>query len=255
MKAKFLSVLLALTMVLSLLPTAVLADDEPDVQSATVTVGDNGTYATVQAAIEAASDGAEIVLQSNVTETLTEKGAQYGHHFEKNLTINLNDKVWTIDNSDKLILSLDGAGNKLTVKDGSVYAPNLPATCPIFQASAGTTIELNNVNINTSGSGIIPYGNAAAVTLKNCTLDVGAYGVSTNASESNGSVISKNVVITLDQCIISTKNSTDGDSAAVMINVPGTLNISNCEITGGRQGVIVRSGVATIVSAAALLTM
>ena len=34
MKAKFLSALLALTMVLSLLPTAVLAvDDEPDVQS------------------------------------------------------------------------------------------------------------------------------------------------------------------------------------------------------------------------------
>lgn len=61
MKAKFLSVLLALTMVLSLLPTAVLAADGEDVAK----VGGK-TYQPLQGAIDAAEDGATVKLLSDI---------------------------------------------------------------------------------------------------------------------------------------------------------------------------------------------
>ena len=66
MKAKFLSVLLALTMVLSLLPTAALAEDDEDVAEI------NGTkYATLDEAVSKAQDEQTIKLLNDAsTDTL-----------------------------------------------------------------------------------------------------------------------------------------------------------------------------------------
>ena len=38
----------------------------------------------------------------------------------------------------------------------------------------------------------------------------------------------------------------DRDTCTVMINVPGTMNIDNCKIYGGRQVLFVRCGTATV---------
>ena len=43
-----------------------------------------------------------------------------------------------------------------------------------------------------------------------------------------------------------TANADDDDNCPVMINVPGTLIMDNCTVTGDRMGVLVRAGDATI---------
>ena len=86
MKAKFLSVLLALTMVLSLLPTAVLATDE------VAEVGGE-TYQTLQDAIDAAEAGATVKLLTNIDLSSTVV-------VTKGLTLDMDGK--TISNSQDL---------------------------------------------------------------------------------------------------------------------------------------------------------
>ena len=106
MKAKFLSVLLALTMVLSLLPTAVLAKDK--------TVS---TEEELKQAIESVSDGDTITVSGTievnaplvVTHTITLTGGSIVA--SNNFTSNSNQLA------DFNLISLKTAGKTLTLKN------------------------------------------------------------------------------------------------------------------------------------------
>lgn len=98
--------------------------------------------------------------------------------------------------------------------------------------------------MNTTGSAFFPAGNASAVTVTNSRITAGVYVIGTNASGN----LSDNVRITLkDSTLTSTcYQNNDRDTCTVMINVPGTMNIDNCKIYGGRQVLFVRCGTATV---------
>ena len=105
-----------------------------------------------------------------------------------------------------------------------------------------SSIILDHVVVDTNGSGVFPQGDAASVNVINGSIiKAGVFAVGTNAAE----VANYNVVINLkDSTFIGAygyKNN-DNDSCTVMINVPGTMNIDNCNIEGHRQGLFVRGG-------------
>ena len=111
MKAKFLSVLLALTMVLSLLPTAALAEDK--------TVS---TEEELKQAIESVSDGDTITVSGTievnaplvVTHTITLTGGSIVA--SNNFTSNSNQLA------DFNLISLKTAGKTLTLKNITLNA-------------------------------------------------------------------------------------------------------------------------------------
>ena len=126
-------------------------------------------------------------------------------------------------------------------RGGTLELSGVTGTTAAINPQKGATLKVSNITVTCSGSAFFPQGDAAKVDVTACDVTAPIYCVGTNAGSTNN----YNVVITL-------KNSTfvaavgDGDNCAVMINVPGTLNIDNCTITGDRQAVLVRAGTAVI---------
>ena len=112
---------------------------------------------------------------------------------------------------------------------------------PAFVPSIGATLNIDGVYVTCDGTGFLPLGNAAAVSVTNSFVEAKAYCVGTNSA----TVENSGVVITLKSSTFVTHNE-DKDNCPVMINVAGKLNIDDCYICGQRQGVIVRAGEANI---------
>ena len=141
-------------------------------------------------------------------------------------------------------------GKTLTFKDSSVTGnarggtlelTGVTGTTAAINPQKNSTLKVSNITVTCTGSAFFPQGNAAEVDVIACDVTASIYCVGTNASNAeNGGV-----VITLkDSAFVA--NAADGDNCPVMINVPGTLDIDNCTITGDRQAVLVRAGTATI---------
>ena len=143
-----------------------------------------------------------------------------------------------------------GVGKTLTFMDSSVTGnarggtlelSGVTGTAAAINPQGGATLKVSNIKVTCTGSAFFPQGNAAKVDVTACDVTASIYCVGTNAGSTNN----YNVVITLKNSTF-VSNTADGDNCAVMINVPGTLNIDNCTITGDRQAVLVRAGTAVI---------
>ena len=174
MKAKFLSVLLALTMVLSLPPTAVLAvDGEPVVQSATVTTV--ATADALQNALNVAKDG----------DTITVSG-----------TIEVNAPLVV-----KHTITLTGgsivASNNFTSNSNQLADFNL-----ISLKTADKTLTLKDITLNANGKSLVVFCNKGKVVVDGATITggktntyvAGVYMTSASQFEMNSGSITGNEV-------------------------------------------------------------
>ena len=162
------------------------------------------------------------------------------------VTYDLNGHKLTYSGSTHVV----GVGKTLTFMDSSVTG-NARGGTLVLSGVTGTTAAINpqecatlkvsNIKVTCTGSAFFPQGDAAKVDVTACDVTAPIYCVGTNAGSTNN----YNVVITLKNSTF-VSNTADGDNCAVMINVPGTLNIDNCTITGDRQAVLVRAGTAVI---------
>ena len=107
----------------------------------------------------------------------------------------------------------------------------------VFTVGKDSKFELDKVIFRAASSGILPSENAEIVVTNSQVIVDGAWGISTNASNPEG----YNVSITISEG--SKVESIYRTAAAVMLNVPGILTISDSTIIGGRQGVILRGGI------------
>ena len=167
MKKKLCSILLALTMVLTLLPVSALADvgaaagestpTEAPAASNVAKIGDR-EYATLAAAVNAAESGATITLLSDVTVTEPIEVA-------KSMTLDLNGHVLTaatasnrsepndVKNSaiwvtaEKVNLTIDGttAGSGMTMGDTheAEWTTKVWGFVDLREGSAGSTVTVN----------------------------------------------------------------------------------------------------------------
>lgn len=162
------------------------------------------------------------------------------------ITYDLNGYKLTYSGSTHVV----GVGKTLTFMDSSVTGnarggtlelSGVTGTTAAINPQRGATLKVSNIKVTCTGSAFFPQGDAAEVDVTACDVTAPIYCVGTNA----GSTDNYKVVIKLkDSTFVAAVQ--DGDNCAVMINVPGTLNIDNCTITGDRQAVLVRAGTAVI---------
>ncbi len=157
----------------------------------------------------------------------------------KTNTIDLNKKTLTVSGTNTVMLEMkEKATTSLTLKNGKLNAENTQSIDANFNINAGCSIELDGVDVTATGTVLFPRGNAASVTVNKSSITTsGVYAIATNAATDDN----YQVVITVKDSVLET-TATDGDSCAMCINVPSTVNVTNTEITGQRQGVLVRAG-------------
>ena len=126
------------------------------------------------------------------------------------------------------------AGQSFTLRNGNVESKVANTSTSALSVSAGGTMILENVVLNTNGAGLFPEGDAAKLIVRNSSVNGWSYGVGTNASENH----------TLS---IELENSTfTAAGAAVFMNIPGNMTVKNCTVTGNTQGMVVRGGTAKV---------
>lgn len=148
----------------------------------------------------------------------------------------LNSKTLTLNSTSSSLQISDG--QKLHIKNGKINITRETVTTvsAAFYIKSGSAITLENVEIYSDGSILLPEGAAAEVNIISSKLSTtGAYVVSTNSSSKDNFYVNINIKD-------SKLYATDSDSTAVLINVPGALIIENSELTAGRQGLFVRCG-------------
>ena len=157
-------------------------------------------------------------------------------------TIDLNGQTLTFGN--KVTLNVPKGGN-LTFRNGEIVADGFEPERSIINANEGSSITLDGVTINTTGTGIGPANCASDVTIeiRNSELNCGAYGFATNATMPVGN----NVKIIL-------ADSKFSASEPVFINIPCEATIDNCDLDGTTHGMVLRGGKATVSNSTITLT-
>lgn len=213
-------------MVLTLLPVSALAEERTPAEAEQVATQ-----------LPSAEDGV-VTLESDTSIS----AAALQSAIADGLEINLNGKTLTITSADTVSVP---EGKTVKFYNGTILNSTFTrGDLAAFAAGKDATLIVDNVTMNTTGSAFFPAGNASAVTVTNSNITAGVYVIGTNASGN----LSDNVRITLkDSTLTSTcYQNNDRDTCTVMINVPGTMNIDNCKIYGGRQVLFVRCGTATV---------
>jgi glucan-binding YG repeat protein len=195
--------------------------------------------------ITSLAEGTEVVKNAEQLTTALESGGEISlgddisvndiGTIKKNTTIDLNQHKLSLGAKTCFI---DGAN--VTFKNGKVITSNdeaLVVTAAI-QVNSNSELNLNDITMDTWGAGVFAVGKAN-VQIDHSTIDSGTYAVTTNANSE------KNYGVTI-QINNSNLSTSYDDSSPVLINVPGTLEMNGCTVTGHRQSVIVRCGDATI---------
>ena len=200
---------------------------------------DGGTlyYASLSEAMAAAQDGTVTLLKDVSEEVAVPANVK--------ATLELNGKTLTMCNTKSVVLA---NGADLAIRNGSIVAKQMPnGTTPLFNIQANSSISLNKVQLDTNGAALFPQGDAATVEVTDSYVIGGCFAVATNAEK----VDNYSVKIVLKESCFDCRNygynpAASGDGCAIMINVPGTMEIDGCTITGSRQGMLVRGGTATV---------
>lgn len=164
----------------------------------------------------------------------------------KTVGIDLNQNTLTLNHDGNyykavVVGASDGNNASLTISNGNLDIKSVKSTISAFNITTGCSMTLDDVEVTATGSVLFPQGDAASVTVRNSTITTsGVYAVGTNAATTDN----YKVVITVENSTINMEAS-DGDSCGLMINVAGTMNVSDTTVNGQRQAVIVRAGTAT----------
>ena len=211
--------------------------------------------------------GIETVLQAGMTFS-SDTTFVLGNNLTVNGVVNFTGGTSTVDlNGYELTINsaysnaVTGGANA-TIKNGDLVVNGsnvVYGTEAIFAPEKGTSFTLEDVIFETNGSAIYPTGDATQVNVINSMIKAaGVYGVGTNAATSENWGIEINIkdsTIDVSQTEeIANDVEYPYDNAAVLINVPGTLNIENSTLIADRQGLIVRGGTAVVKNTTVELT-
>ena len=154
--------------------------------------------------------------------------------------IDLNGRELKIGGTTPIVLN---SSKSISLKDGTLVLENQNSRRVGIAIIEGGNLELNDVNMTaTDVSMVVDKGtNKATVDIIDSVItSTDNYILSTNAGNPETGA---NVVINIKNSTLIAQNS---DSTAVLMNVPGTLNIEDSHLEANRQGLIVRCGNATV---------
>lgn len=154
--------------------------------------------------------------------------------------IDLNGQELKIGGTTPIVLN----NNKsISLKDGTLVLDNQNGRRVGIAIYEGGSLELNDVNMTAYDvSMVVDRGtnNATVDIIDSVITSTDNYVLSTNAGDPETGA---NVVINIKNSTLITQIS---DSTAVLMNIPGTLNIEDSHLEANRQGLIVRCGNATV---------
>lgn len=235
MKRKILSLLLALCLVVGMVPMAASAAENE------VTTPDQ-----FKNVLTNLSEDTVIKLGSDISvDTIPSLSSNV------DVTIDLNNHLLTISTETTIEIKNEAA---LTIKNGTIKALSFTSgSKALFHIFKKSSIILESVDLDTNGTGLYPEGNAASVSVVNSKINAGVYAVGTNAGSKNNYGVNISLKNSSFSCTHGDSASTYGetkgdqmDSCVIMLNVPGTLTMDTCTVSGNRTGVFVRAGTATI---------
>lgn len=172
-------------------------------------------------------------------------------------TIDLNDHDLTYTGTSTIIFS-GNSSRTATITDNSVSGSERGGTLNITGErdgaksvlEIGATLNVSNINIDSTGCVFYPRGSTAKLNITNCDITTtGIFCVATNAGDQAYYGVTINIA---DSSL--TAAAENYDDCAIMMNVSGSLNIENSVITGDRQGLFVRAGDVTVVNSEIVLT-
>lgn len=154
--------------------------------------------------------------------------------------IDLNGQELKIGGTTPIVLN---SSKSISLKDGTLVLENQNSRRVGIAICEGGNLELNDVNMTANEvSMVVDRGtnNATVDIIDSVITSTDNYVLSTNAGDPETGA---NVVINIKN---STLISQISDSTAVLMNIPGTLNIEDSHLEANRQGLIVRCGNATV---------
>ena len=181
-----------------------------------------------------------IELQNNVV-----LGEGESLSITSNKTIDLNGRTLSSDEDGMTLLNI--TEGIVTFSNGNLKFKNTFAGGNVSDIVVGVdkssdksdevistaTVIFNDMKIE--GSVYVSYGSSVEINDSEITSEL--YGICTNANASDDDTAPINVSI---------KNTKLTAETPVFINIPANVEIDNCTITGGWQGVMLRGGTATI---------
>ena len=214
-------------------PTLLAAEDEgllptaEEVENPAAKIGENA-YATLAAAIEAAQDGDTIILQRDLTESVTIEGKQ-------NLTLKLNGKTLTGKEGSAPVIAVNGSNN-LTVTGGTITGGtnggirienSKDATidsCTI-QNNTTTGVSKNGTDVSLGAGGGV-YVRDGALTIKNSTIQG-------NTATRGGGVYADHSTVNINKSTLQNNKANDVPSDAPASNkgVGGGIYSFDCALT------------------------
>ena len=205
------------------------------------TVATTNDAATYDEFVEQLTATGTVRLTDDITQTLGSTFQFPGEHSV--YSINLNKHTLSITGPGSIEVP-DGA--ELDMRNGTFNLTNTTAANGSDSNLVGgdaATISLNKVTYTGSHTAIFPSSNKVVINVIDSTVIAkGVFGIGTNAAQP---VVQGEIINIVHSTVRA--EAENGDCVAVMINVPGTLTISEgSTISGGRQGVIVRGGTANI---------
>ena len=153
--------------------------------------------------------------------------------------IDLNGFTMTVTPSATLNVA---GGQELTICNGTLKIAMDSVTTAGMAVEAGSALTLDKVVYNCEGTALFALGQAATVNVIKSEIVASGYCLATNA----GTPDNYNVIFNLEDSVISASSEPAASGTAIIMNVPGELNMKGCTVNGYFHCLIVRGGTAVL---------
>ncbi len=156
-----------------------------------------------------------------------------------NYAVNTNNGTIKVNN---VVINHTANTIPVAANGGSLEAKDVTINSAVQGTGAicvwkGTPVTLENVTMNLTGSnsnGVVINSTGGKVTMTGCEINSTDFALSTNASDGTASAVT-----------IASSKLVSSTATAILYNVPGTLTITDSELTGVVQAAIFRGGTVT----------
>lgn len=179
-------------------------------------------------AFEKAQSGDTITLLTNIT-----LDARLTFPSDKDLTLDLNEKIVTINN--EFILINDSTSTVIvSIINGTIKHTGVGVNAPAIYANKAKKVEVRDVMIDCVSNLGILANLTGTIDVSKCSITAKVYAISNSCV---GTTKITNCNISTVTCGIYTSDKTNGE-----------ITISDCTITGGRYGIIDKTKGTTTIS-------
>lgn len=163
-----------------------------------------------------------------------------------------NAQEVALDLNGKTLRYMGSSSDVFEIKSGNVSMSNGKITTPKYDSEAdpsggisvsgNASLTIEDIQMESSSTCFM-VADQGSLTIRNSTVKADSYAVTSNASNSRQSI-----TVTLE-------DSEFSGNTPILLNIPSTITVNRCTITGDTQGMVVRGGDATITDSDITLTI